>query len=141
MKTITIILALLIALPVLGEESSNVAECYVGINVLGYKECKDDPNNRYMSIKRKGNKVNVLIRDYFMCDGPLEMPYIMDIMENKVNKATLNIGVERPKLFATGCQKMMELTISIDRPWLKKGVILYIYNKDDGNVLGHMIVP
>ena len=141
MKSIVIVVALLLASPANGEESSTVFTPYSGIEVTAYKKINIDQMPRHMSIRQQGNKTIVIIRDLFLCDEPLEKPYIMEAGEKKAKKATLNIGMKRPKFFTTGCQEMMELTIGIKRSRLEKKTILYVYNENEGRVLGHLIVP
>jgi len=108
---------------------------YTGVNVETLDACVDETNGKILELKRNGDECRVRIRDYFYCNRQLKSPYVSVGGDNKY---TLVLSSKYPLLFATACDCTKDMTIKITNR-LPKGATLYVLN--DGEVLGHLIVP
>jgi hypothetical protein len=79
----------------------------------------------------------VVVNDFFYTAEPFEIPWLNNLSDDK---GTLTIATKQKKRWlgaATREEFFRSVSVKIDSKRLKKGQIVYVYNNDTGEVLGH----
>ena len=88
-------------------------------------------------VKNDGNWVAVSIMDSFYNEGAFEKPWL-SLPTRRM--ATLHVGTKKSGgLFPTRDEFTRRVTLKVARSRIPKDTVLYVYNDDTGEVLGHAL--
>lgn len=93
-----------------------------------------------LSVRVDGNDALISITDFFYNAGRFEQPWMS--VANR-NKATITIATHDTGnwFFSTKEEHVRSIELKINHRRLPSGTILYIYNQDTGEVMGHAVIP
>lgn len=91
------------------------------------------PDDLFVNVHVKGEKVRFVVRDYFYSSGVISTPYLtLDSLES----ATLHLDVEREfSLIATKCEFLRQLVIEASASLLSGRIHLTVMNHDSDHVM------
>jgi hypothetical protein len=92
-----------------------------------------------LSIKVEAKEVVVSITDVFYQEGSFDTPWLS---AGGGRPSTLHVGTSSGfSFFSTKSEYVRSLKLKIARYRLEPNTVLYVYNDDTEEVLGHVVVP
>ncbi|MBT0895149.1 hypothetical protein KI811_15160 [Geobacter hydrogenophilus] len=111
-----------------------------GITIVKSVEYQKGQPARSLKFVEKPEYLLIDIQDVFYSKEPFETPFLIDVLGDK---GTLTISSKQKKGwfgFSSREEFIRNLTVKIDRKRLKQDQVIYVYNNDTGDVLGHYTI-
>jgi hypothetical protein len=138
MKNTLVLLLLLVFVPAFAEEApSHGFNFSTGIEIGRSTGPQNETGKRSIKFIENQKSMLVVVSDFFYTAEPFEIPWLNNLSSDK---GTLTISTkQKTRWFGTATREefFRSISVRIDGKRLKKGQIIYVYNNDTGEVLGH----
>lgn len=111
-----------------------------GISIVKSAEYQKGQPARSLNFVEKPEYLLIDIQDVFYSKEPFEAPFFIDVLGDK---GTLTISTKQKKGWfglSSGEEYIRNIAVKIDRKRLKQNQVIYVYNNDTGDVLGHYTI-